>query len=111
MGAWPGRLRANGVFHHGWWYRPGARRHYQDCEAVAPRPTFIVIRPFRVSSVGDSSRSLAAPDVPALLTVGFIGVRREDDFGEPTRSFETSSSRFWTAGAKSVAVPWNGRPS
>jgi hypothetical protein len=31
--------------------------------------------------------------------------RRKDDFGEPTRSFETSSSRFWTAGARSVAVP------
>ena len=29
--------------------------------------------------------------------------RREDDFGEPTRSFETSSSRFWTARARSVA--------
>jgi hypothetical protein len=24
--------------------------------------------------------------VPALLTVGLIGVTREDDFGEPTRS-------------------------
>ena len=75
MGAWPGRLRANGVFHHGRRYCPGARRRCQDCEAVARRPTFnVVIRPSRVSSVGDSSRSLAAPDVPALLTVGLIGV-------------------------------------
>jgi hypothetical protein len=32
--------------------------------------------------------------IRSALTVGLIGVRREDDFGEPTRSFETSSSRF-----------------
>jgi hypothetical protein len=103
MGAWPGRVPANGVF-----TTDGGTAQAPDGVVRTAKLLRAYLQRRDTTVSGQQRRgfvTIARSTRRARLAYGraYWCRRREDDFGEPTRSFETSSSRFWTARARSVA--------